>query len=283
MSDPYENRPLTEGYPNLDQLAVEYFAETQERRENDAPRIANIVTLISRLIALPPDASMCVVGCGPVPHILKILRDRGFRAVGVEPIPGFVRKAREFLGDPQGVQQAAAECLPLADKSIDVVFLENVLEHVESPFKSLNEAFRVVRPGGIAYVTTTNRQRISLVGENGEFRVPFFNRLPKLVQESYVFAHLHYRPHLANFTRRPAVHWFSFSSLCAMGRQAGFAEFYSPLDLRRKSDVPLNASPLRRSLHALGLLPLIQRNPWLRALALTQLGADIIMWRRSDP
>jgi hypothetical protein len=51
--------------------------------------------------------------------------------------------------------------------------------------------------------------------------------------------------------------------------------------LRRSSDVPLSASPLRRSLRALGLLPVIQRNPWLRALALTQLGADVIMWRRS--
>ena len=283
MSDLYENRPLTEGYPDLDQLAVDYFSKAQVQRGGDGVRINDIVTLIGRLIPLRPDASMCVVGCGPVPYTLKVLRDRGFRAVGIEPIPGFVEKAREFLGAEDSVYQAAAECLPLPDQSLDVVLLENVLEHVESPFKSLNEAFRVVRPGGIAYVTTTNRQRISLVGENGEFRVPFFNRLPKLVQESYVFSHLHYRPHLANFTRRPAVHWFSFASLCAMGRQAGFAEFYSPLDLRRSSDVPLGGSPLRRSLRALGLLPLIQRNPWLRALALTQVGADVIMWRRSEP
>jgi len=128
---------------------------------------------------------------------------------------------------------------------------------------------------------TTNRQRISLTGENGEYNVPFFHWLPRSVQESFVFLHLHYRPSLANYTQRPAVHWFSYADLCALGRQAGFAQFYSPLDLRRRSDVPLTANPVKRLLLQSRLLEAIQRSAWLRALALTQLGSNIVMLKRN--
>jgi SAM-dependent methyltransferase len=166
VSDLYEKRPLTEGYPDLDKLAVDYFSNAQLQRGDDGVRVNDIVTLIGRLIPLPPDASMCIVGCGPVPHTLKILRDRGFHAVGVEPIPGFVAKAREYLGDAEAVHEAAGECLPLADQSLDVVFLENVLEHVESWSKTLNVAFRVVRPGGIAYLQCSTATTLSTISLN---------------------------------------------------------------------------------------------------------------------
>jgi len=35
--------------------------------------------------------------------------------------------------------------------------------------------------GGIAYITTTNRLRFSLRGDNGEYNVRFFNWLPRVV------------------------------------------------------------------------------------------------------
>lgn len=282
MTDLYQNRKLTEGYPNLDDLAVDYFVRVQTERQDDTARIRRIVTLINRLIEIPSGASMCVIGCGPVPQTLKVLRESGYHAVGVEPIAEFVAHARDFIGDPDSVLPGAAEYLPLADQSMDVVFLESVLEHVESPQKSLSELFRVIRPGGVGYVVTTNRQRFSITGNNAEFRVPFLNYFPRLVRESYVFAHLHYRPALANFTRRPAVHWFSYADLCALGRQAGFAQFYSSLDLRQQEDNILSRNPLRRLIRAVGGLRVIQRNPWLRSLALTQIGSDIFMWRRGE-
>src|SRR5687768_7404963 len=282
MADLYEKRKLSEGYPNLEELAVDYFVRAQSERPDDKARILRVLKLIDRLIAIPGGASMCVIGCGPVPRTLRVLRESGYRAYGVEPIPGFVERAREYLGDPESVQVGAAECLPLPDKSMDVIFLESVLEHVESPQKSLSELFRVIRPGGVAYVATTNRQRFSVVGNNAEFRVPFLSHFPRLLRESYVFSHLHYRPALANFTRRPAVHWFSYADLCALGREAGFAQFYSALDLRRPEDQVLSRNPILRLMRTGPLFRMLQRNPWLRSLALTQIGSDIFMWRRDE-
>jgi SAM-dependent methyltransferase len=280
---PYKTRRLSEGAADLDRLAVEYFVASQSNKPDDTPRVERVLALIDRLIPLSAGCTTCVIGCGPVPQTLKVLRARGFNAIGVEPIPGFVTQACEYLDDPASVLRGSAESLPLQTASQDIVFFENVLEHVESPSQSLREIFRVVKPGGVVYVTTTNRQRLSLVGENGEFRVPFFNLFPRLVKESYVFTHLHYRPELANFTSRPAVHWFSYADLCALGRDAGFAQFYSPFDLRRSEDDVRSSSLPKKAIRALGLIPLVQRHPVLRSLALTQLGSDIFMLRRREP
>ena len=278
-NDLYATRKLTEGYPDLGRLAHEHFVGTQSAKPNDEPRVERILRLIGRLVALEPGQEVCVIGCGPVPQIMRVLGDRGFRVSGVEPVVSFVAEANAYLGRA-AVLVGAAESIPLPDASQHIVFFENVLEHVESPIKSLEEIYRVLMPGGVGLLTTTNRQRVSLTGDNGEYNVRFFNWFPRLLKESFVFSHLDYRPSLANYTERPAVHWFSFADLCALGRQAGFAQFYSLLDLRHQSDVPTNANPLKKLLLGSRVLDVMKHNPWLRALALTQMGADIIMLKR---
>ena len=75
-------------------------------------------------------------------------------------------------------------------------------------------------------------------------------------------------------TGRPAVHWYTFSELCNLGRLAGFTQFYSPIDLYREDDPPIRKSGLRRF-----CLRQLQSSPWLRALALivTFFGGMIMM------
>ena len=48
---------------------------------------------------------------------------------------------------------AAADSLPLDDAAVDVVLLTQVLEHVPVPAAVLQEAARVIRPGGGIFVT----------------------------------------------------------------------------------------------------------------------------------
>jgi SAM-dependent methyltransferase len=155
------------------------------------------------------------------------------------------------------------------------VTLESVLEHVDSPGRSLSEVCRVLAPGGVAFVTTTNRWAIGV--RNAEFNVPFYPFLPSVVKESFVFFHLHHRPSLANYTERPAVHWYSFSDLCRIGRQAGFGLFYSHVDLK-DVDTAVVGGPRARLKRA--LIRGAQASPWVRALALTQVGGTIFMVKR---
>ena len=103
--------------------------------------------------------------------------------------------------------------------------------------------FGVLAPGGIAFVKTTNKLEFT----NREYRRPLFQWLPGVLKESVIHHHLHFDPRLANFTERPAVHWFTYASLCALGREAGFARFYTVTDLLRPEDPEIRGGWLRRA------------------------------------
>ena len=275
MKNLYNGRCLSEGYPDLEKLGVEYFKQHQ----GTISRISEIVACINRLLDISKGLNTaCVIGCGPNPSSVKDLLEMGFNAVGIEPVSGSAEAAAFFLGDSSRIIHASAEQLLLPDNSQRIVFLESVLEHVDSPVKSLSEAYRVLAPGGVLYIYTTNKIRVSLTGRNDEFNVRFYNWFPSLIKESYVFMHLHFNPKLANFTPRPAVHWFTYSELCKLGRSVGFAQFYSLLDL-----LDTDSESIRKSMFRKFLLKKVRYNPWLRALSLVQFGSSIFMLKRNVP
>jgi ubiquinone/menaquinone biosynthesis C-methylase UbiE len=272
----YQNRKMVEGYPGLDDQALETFRAVVASRPEEAPRMEMILAYLDRLIDVRKARKFLVVGCGPQPEALRVLRQMGYDAVGVEPVTQSLEAARKHLADEDAVVEGYAEDLPYEGESQDVVILESVLEHVDSVRKSLAEAHRVLVPGGVAYIITTNRHQLR---RNGEFNVPLFQLLPDVVKESYVFRHLHYEPKLANYAERPAVHWFTYADLCRKGREAGFAQFYSHLDLKSPEASSFVGSQLSRQIRA-EVLKYVQRSAWLRAAALSQVGGLIFMVKR---
>jgi ubiquinone/menaquinone biosynthesis C-methylase UbiE len=279
MDKLYKNRKLAQRYPHLEGLAFEkYIAildELEKERSDERLLIEKLLAWLDRLVDLGEHKNVLVLGCGPRPLPIKILIQKNYNAVGVEPIPSFISSAKKYLCSPDRILEGSAEEIPLPSNSQDLVICESVLEHVDSPTKSFDEVFRILRPGGVAYIVTTNRYRISLKGDNGEYNVRFFNWLPDTIKESFVFHHLHYDPSLADYTLRPAVHWYSYADLCKLGRQAGFHRFYSILDLLELDDPSIAKSKVRRF-----LLNKLKFNPWLRALALTQIGTPLFMLKR---
>jgi SAM-dependent methyltransferase len=271
----YDGRRLTEGYPGLEELGMALRDRDERRADADQRDVGKMIRYLGRLVDLTGPRNIAVIGCGHRPKILQVLRDSGHHAVGVEPVLSYVNAANAFLGRDRAVLVGAAEDIPLADGSQDVVWFENVLEHVDSASRSLSEIHRVLAPGGIAYVTTNSRLYFSPLGHAPEFRVRFYNWLPAMVKESYVHLQLHYRPELANYSTRPAVHWFDYAGLCAAGREAGFGRFYSLLDILDPGDPSVADHRLRRL-----VLSLCKYQPWVRALTLTQLGGAVFMWKR---
>lgn len=96
------------------------------------------------------DATIVEVGCGPGSVLARLveLAPRG-RVIGVEPDAELAELARDRAACAN-VLLGAAEQLPLADSSTDVVVLRFVLQHLADPVAAIDEARRVLRPGGLA-------------------------------------------------------------------------------------------------------------------------------------
>ena len=92
------------------------------------------------------------VGCGIGTYVRK-LGELSDRVYGVDIEAARVRRGE---GLP-GLAAAAGEALPFADASLDVVLLNEVIEHVRDEAATLREACRVVRPGGRVVIYAPNR------------------------------------------------------------------------------------------------------------------------------
>src|SRR5438094_6020508 len=108
----YDNRRLIEDYPGLDAMSLDSFQTTLGSRPDELPRIQMILGYLDRLIDVRGRRNFLVVGCGPVPEPVRILRELGFNVLGVEPVPKFVAAARQYLGDEEAVTTGHAEALP---------------------------------------------------------------------------------------------------------------------------------------------------------------------------
>lgn len=97
------------------------------------------------------------VGCA-TGIFLDGMRRWGWQTLGVEPNPVASAYARERLG--LEVITAELETAGLSEAAFDVVTLWDVLEHVPSPRRTLTEAARVLRPGGLLVLSLPNIESV---------------------------------------------------------------------------------------------------------------------------
>jgi SAM-dependent methyltransferase len=92
-------------------------------------------------------------GCGLGLYLAR-LAEEGARVHGIEF--DMERAQAAVRVTPQALQ-ASAEALPYADGSFDLVFSNEVLEHVQDDRRAVHEAVRVLAPGGRMVVFAPNR------------------------------------------------------------------------------------------------------------------------------
>src|SRR5262249_34057652 len=96
-------------------------------------------------------------GCGGGGTALSLAEESGF-AVGLDLEARF-RDSGTRLGAEKRIPNAAfvqgdAARLPFRAGAFDLVFSHSVIEHVASAERYLAECFRVLRPGGVLYLST---------------------------------------------------------------------------------------------------------------------------------
>jgi SAM-dependent methyltransferase len=146
-----------------------------------------------------PGERVLDLGCG-AGRFVAALRDAGADPVGVEIASGALERARAVAPGADLRLLAQDGSIPLEHGSVDLVWCSEVLEHVADGAHLLQEARRVLRPGGRMLVT-----------------VPYHGRLQASLVALLRFD-AHFDPqgqHLRFFTR---------ASLAASLRAAGFAE-----------------------------------------------------------
>jgi 2-polyprenyl-3-methyl-5-hydroxy-6-metoxy-1,4-benzoquinol methylase len=92
------------------------------------------------------------IGCGL--GQFATVAGRRFNVLAADLVPAVVHEAAAASG-ASGIA-ASASALPLADATIDAVCCFDVLEHLETPESCLAEVRRVLRPGGIFFISVPN-------------------------------------------------------------------------------------------------------------------------------
>jgi SAM-dependent methyltransferase len=212
----------------------EYLREVIERdRQLDTEHeVRRLFTKLSRMRAPQPRDTLLDIGCG-TGAVTAALARNGIDATGVDVVPEFIDFARETY-PAASFHVAEAENLPFPAESFTFATLASVLEHVREWRLTLAEAARVLIPGGVLYLNTSNR----LWPHQEEIRyMPGFGYLPGSLQRRIYRVVMKHRPGLIGHTHLPANHWLTWWQVAGELRRLGL-EPESWITLMRREDLP---------------------------------------------
>lgn len=135
---------------DLDEAMQERLADVLEKRGADAQQRAMRSAFLQE-VPFPKQARVLDVGCGT--GVLTRLLARWPKVgtvVGVDPAPALLDKARTAAAGLPNVsfREGDGRALPFEGAMFDIVASDSMLSHVPGPERAVQEAFRVLRPGG---------------------------------------------------------------------------------------------------------------------------------------
>jgi 2-polyprenyl-3-methyl-5-hydroxy-6-metoxy-1,4-benzoquinol methylase len=202
----------------LDHSSDPNFLAYYERESASEETIGRFTRIRERALALWSEHNgrsgpldVVDIGCGAgTQSILWAELGHRVRALDVnEPLLQVGRERARQRGVQVGFELGTATAVPFESASVDVALVPELLEHVADWESVVREAARVVRPGGVLYLSTTNW----LCPVQDEFNLPLYSWYPGPLKRHFEKLSVTTRQDLANFARYPAVHWFSFFQL----------------------------------------------------------------------
>jgi len=202
---------------------VKYYAEASTT-EATLERFRAVYDLIARVRehSAGKTAALDVadIGCGAGAQCL-IWAQAGHRVHGLDINAALIDIAKQRAqeqGHAVDLRVGSAVSLPWPDASMDVCLLPEVLEHVREWQACLDEGMRILKPGGLLYVSTANY----LCPVQMEFDLPLYGWYPAPLKRYFERRSVTDWPELVNHAQYPAVNWFSFYSLQRYLAKCGF-------------------------------------------------------------
>lgn len=194
-----------------------------------------------------PGRQVLDIGAGRGMFLIACAK-RGIRAIGIEYEVQNVETARAEAaqtGVSIEIVQGNAENMPYPDAQFGFVNLSEVIEHVRDPGKLIAEVFRVLEPGGIAYVSVPSR----FSWYDTHFHIPFVNWIPRAWSDAYIALwgrQKAYRPDAdANFQRLAEMHYYTFYGAKKLFKGTGFVvEDLRALKLKCRIKNPVLRTPI---------------------------------------
>lgn len=103
-------------------------------------------------IPLPPDVLVLDIGCGPGRSAAFLREEIPCRVVGMDLDETFLQEGRDAHLGPDFVRGDACS-LPFGPSRLDAIFCECVLSLLSGPERALGEFERVMKPGGLLYMS----------------------------------------------------------------------------------------------------------------------------------
>ncbi len=202
---------------------LDYYAQ-ESASEEALYRFISIRDTVLRIAASNPDypevLAVADIGCGAGTSSI-IWSEAGHQVYGLDvnkPLVALAKKRAATAGCGIDFRVGSATKLPWADNSMDVCLVPELLEHVPDWVACINEFTRVLRPGGILYLTTSNR----LCPIQQEFNLPLYSWYPRRMKKYFEHLASTIRPELAGHATYPAVNWFTFYELRKALASKGF-------------------------------------------------------------
>lgn len=191
------------------------------------------------------------IGCGSGTQC-RLWAELGHRVHGLDVNAPLIDLARRRAAEDHldvVFDVGSATDLPYADASMDVVLLPELLEHVADWQSCLNEAVRILKPGGLLYLSTTSW----LCPVQDEFTLPMYSWYPGFLKRKYERLARTTRPEIANHCKYPAVNWFSYYGLAKFLEMRGFRcmDRFDMVDVEGKGALSRMAVALIRSISPL--------------------------------
>lgn len=236
-SNPQQDPPRFEERFASHEEFFKYYAE-QSTTPETLQRFAGIQDIVLRTARAhgltQPALNVLDIGCGAGTQSMMWAKE-GHRVNGLDINGPLVELAQQRARDAQlniDYRIGTATELPWGDASMDVCLVPELLEHVRDWEPCVNEFTRVLKPGGVLFLSTNN----SLCPVQQEFDLPLYSWYPGFMKRHYEKLAVTTRPELVSYAKYPAVNWFTYFGLRQVLAARGFRSFdrFDVADTRRQ-------------------------------------------------